>query len=156
MLGPLILGLATGEARSVARRLQRAAIAYIAAAVLGLVGLVFLLLAGWIFLARRVGPMEAALWFAGVFLVIAALVVVIHRVVAAARRRSAARQRTRDLASVGASTALVAVPLLSRSRGGIGALAVGVALVGGYAAYNLLAGGKRDSSAFSRSRRRRR
>jgi biotin transporter BioY len=155
MLGPLILGLATGEARSVARRLRRAAIAYLAAAVLGLVGLVFLLLAAWIFLARRVGPMEAALWFAGVFIVLAAVVLIIHRVIAAARRRSAARQRTRDLTSVGASTALVAVPLLSRTRGGIGALAVGVALLGGYAIYSLWSGGG-DKSAFSRSRRRRR
>ncbi len=138
-------------------RLKRAAVTYMIAAVLAFMGLVFLLIAAWIYLARRVGPMEASFWFAGAFLVMAVLIVIVHRLAEAARERSARRQRTRDLAAVGASTAVAAVPLLSRGKSGLGAIAVGVAILGGYAAYSLWSGREpRNVSAFSRSRRRRR
>ena len=61
MLGPLIVGLATGEATSMVRRARRAVVAYLVAAVLACIGLVFLLLAAWIFLARRLGPIAEEL-----------------------------------------------------------------------------------------------
>ena len=138
MLGPLIVGLVTGEAGSAIRRARRAAIAYAAAGLLVFMGLVFLLLAAWIYAARKIGPIEAALWFGGIFLVLAAATVITHRLVARARARTAARQRTRDLAAVAATTAVASVPVLTRSRGGLGALAVGIAALGGYALYRLL------------------
>ena len=147
MLGPLIVGLATGEATSMVRRARPAVVAYLAAAVLACIGLVFLLLAAWIFLARRLGPIEAALWFGGVFVVLAAATLIVHRLVAGARARTAARQRTRDLAAVAATTTVAAIPAMARSRGGLGALAVGVAALGGFALYRLLrANGDRDDA----------
>lgn len=154
MLGPLIVGLATGEVGSAIRRARSAAIAYMAAAILAVVGLVFLLVAAWIVAARRLGPLEAALWFGGIFLALAVITVVIHRIVAAARSRAANRQRTRDLAAMATTSAIAAVPVLSRSRGGLGILGLGIAALGGYALYRLFRDG--DGPQDDRRSRRRR
>ena len=154
MLGPLILGLATGEAGSVVRRLRSAAVAYLAAAILAAVGLLFVLIAAWIVAARRLGPVEAALWFGGIFLALAAITVIVHRIVASARNRTLERQRTRDLSAVATTTALAAIPALSRSRGGLGALGLGVAALGGFALYRLLSD-KGDPDRVARLKRRR-
>ncbi|MCX7303840.1 MAG: hypothetical protein NTV73_05825 [Hyphomicrobiales bacterium] len=135
MLASLIAGLASGETALAIRRARVAAIAYVLAGMAGICGLGFLLGAFFMWLARRLGPIEAALWIGGGFIVVAVAILVIHRVVAGARARQAAERRKSDMAAVGIAAALAVLPGLLRSRAGIGALVVPALAVIGYAIY---------------------
>ena len=154
MLGSLLVGLATGEAAALARRARSAAIAYLLVAVLAVIGLVFLLVAAFIVAARYLGPVPAALWFGGIFLALAFIILIVHRLAANSRKRELERQRTRELSAVATTTAFAAIPALSKSRGGLGALGLGMAMLGGYALYRLVREKGQDDPARPRRRRR--
>ena len=108
-LATLIASIASGEAADAAGRARRAVVAYAMAGLLAFAGLVFLTVAGFIALADRIGPLAAALWMGGGFLLVALVIVLVHRIAASMRARSAARRR-RSEASAMASAAAIAAP----------------------------------------------
>jgi hypothetical protein len=117
------------------RPARRAAIAYIAAGILVAFGCGFLLLALFVHVARRVGAVEAGLWFGGAFLLLAIVVIVGHRLTAEVRRRSARRQRNRDLSKVAVAASFALAPALLRSRVGWLALAAPLVAAVAYSVY---------------------
>lgn len=134
-LATLIAALVSGEAAEAANRARRAAIAYAIAALLALCGAGFLVGAGFGVLARRVGPIDAALWFGGGFVVAALLIFLGHRISAGFRsRRLARRRRTETKAMVGAA-ALALLPSLLAGRGKLALLAPAIGFLG-YAIYH--------------------
>lgn len=136
MLGPLLAAFVSGETGLAIQRAKRAAIAYAVAGVFALVAVIFLMLAGYHYAARALGPIAAALWIAGGFLVIAVLVVVIHQFRAAAIAKQAARKRQTDAVTLGTTAALAALPSLLRSRKGATAAFIGpIGLAVAYALY---------------------
>lgn len=135
MLGSLIAGFLSGEAFDVARRARRAAVVYLLAGAFALVGLGFLVGAGYIAVARRVGSFEAALWFGGGFLLAAVVVAGVHLIVAGRRRRKAARKRNVDMAAMAGAAALSVLPTLLRSKAGLGAIAGPALAILAYAIY---------------------
>lgn len=122
MLASLIASIATGEAGLAVRRTRRAATAYLAAGVLGVCGIGFLVGAAYVWAARRYGHIEAALGFGVGFLVISGLILLVHKLAAQARVRDQQRRRKADLAALGTAAAMAAVPTLLRSKGAMGAL----------------------------------
>lgn len=135
MLGSLIAGFLSGEAFDVARRARRAAVVYLLAGILALVGLGFLVGAGYIAVSRRVGPLDAALWFGGGFLLVAVIVAGVHFAVARGRRRAAARKRNTDMAAIAGAAALTVLPSLLRSKAGLGVIAGPALAILAYAIY---------------------
>lgn len=122
MLATLITGLISGEALAALQRAKRKAVAYAIAGVLALFGLVFLLVAAYIAAARWLGPMEAALAFAGAFFVVAVLVLAISRLGAERVVRKNTRVRNRELSRIAVTTGLALLPTLMRGRVGKAAL----------------------------------
>lgn len=138
MLGTLIATLLSGEAASSMRRARKAFVAYLFAAVLAAVGLGFLIGAGYMAAARRLGPIEAALVFGGCFLFIAILIVGIHAYVARRQARIAAERRASDLAAVAGMAAVTALPGVLRGKaawGGVGVAAAAAVAYGVYREY---------------------
>jgi chromate transport protein ChrA len=132
MLASLLAGLATGETMAAIDRARRAAIAYGLAALLAALGLFFLLIAAFIWAARRFGPIEAAAGFGAAFIVLALIIVLIHKVSAGARRRTAARRRSRDVTRLAATAGFAALPVLFRNKASLALAAIGIV---GYAIY---------------------
>jgi O-antigen/teichoic acid export membrane protein len=142
MFARLIALLAAGEAAAIKRRIKIAAIAYAAAGVSVFLAVIFLVVAGYLAAAVRLGPIEAALWFGVGFLLLAGVIYAIYRVTA--RARAEAGKRAESM-MVGAS-ALAMLPALGK-KGGWSAVLMALAAVAGYAAY---------TEYERRSRRRRR
>lgn len=135
MLGSLISTILAGEALDAARRARSAAIAYAFAGLLGLVGVGFLVGAGFVAAARRFGTIEAALAFGFAFLVVALAVIAIHAMTVKRRRKAAAGRRTGDIATIAGVAAVTLLPTLLRGRsavGGIAAAALGILAYGIY------------------------
>ncbi len=122
------------------RRARRAAVAYLLAGLVGLVGLGFLVGAAFIWASRRWGGIEAALGFAGVFLLIAVLILIVHKLTAGMRRRRAADLRKSEMTTIGVATALAVLPTLLKGRAGIGVLAAPAIALAAYAIYRENAG----------------
>ena len=135
MLASLIAGLASGETALAVRRARFAAVCYLLAGMAGLCGLGFLSGAFYIWLSRRTGPIEAALWIGGGFVVLSLGIVVFHRVMAGVRARRAAERRKSDMTAVGIAAALAVLPGLVRGKAGLAALVVPALAVVGYAIY---------------------
>lgn len=135
MLASLIASLASGETLQAIRRARRAAVAYLLAGVAGLCGLGFLIGALYIFLSERYGSLETAIGFGVGFIVIALLVLLIHRLTASSRARRVAERRKSDLTAMGIAAALAALPTLTRSRAGLGALLAPALAVVAYSIY---------------------
>ncbi|OJU35160.1 MAG: hypothetical protein BGN94_01220 [Rhizobiales bacterium 68-8] len=112
MLFSLIASVVTAEA---ADRARRSVVAYVAGAILAVAGIGFLVGAGYIATARRIGDLEACLAFGAGFLVLAMLVVVIQRLVSRMRARQAAERRRRELAEIAAA----ATAGMVGSKGGV-------------------------------------
>lgn len=144
MLASLLAGLATGETAMALRRARSAAIAYALAALLALCGLGFLVGASYIWTAGRIGHIEAALAFGGGFILLSLIVLLIHRLSAGSRRRRAAERRKSDLTAVGIATALAALPVLLRSKGGLGVLAAPAIAMAAYAIWRENSGSSPD------------
>lgn len=130
-LASLLISLVTGEAGIVARHIRGAAIAYGTALVAALVGAVFLLLAAYLSLAERFGPINAALGLGAGFLALAGAVLLTYRLTAKRRRR----RRKNDLTALAIAAGVAALPELLRSKEGIGALLGPLAAFLAYAVY---------------------
>ena len=128
----LIGSIATGEATDALARARRAAATYLLAAILLVLGLVFLLIAAFIASAREIGALEASLWFGGGFLVVGLLIVLIHRLASKARARRIARKRQSEIKSVVSAAAVALVPALLASRTGSLAILAPLAATLGY------------------------
>lgn len=138
---PLLAALGTlmgVEVEAVTGRLKASLAVNGAIAVLGLLGLGFLIAAGYIALAQAMGSLYAALVMGGAFLVLA-LAVYLGAMIGAGRRKQEAMERRRS-GETGAfltTAALTALPVLAKSptllRLGLPAAAI--------AAYLLLRGG---------------
>ena len=145
MLASLLASLASGETAVAIRRARRAAVVYLLAGVAALCGVGFLIGALYIWLSRRYGSLETALWFGAGFLVIAVAILLIHRLTAGSRARRAAERRKSDLTAVGVAAALAVLPGLLRSRAGIGTLLAPALAVVAYAIYRENSRAKPDS-----------
>jgi len=109
MLASLIANLASGETALAVRRARFTAICYVLAGLAALCGLGFLLGAFYIWLARWFGPVGAALWIGGGFLMLSIAILMIHSVTAGVRARRAAKRRKSDMTAVGIAAALAVV-----------------------------------------------
>jgi protein-S-isoprenylcysteine O-methyltransferase Ste14 len=114
----LIAAFVSGEALVAVRRAKGNAIAYIFVAIFGMVGVGFLVGAGYIAAARRFGSLEAAIGF-GVGFLLVALLIIIGRKIALSRRRSRTERRKADMAAIIGAATVSALPLLLRSRAGL-------------------------------------
>jgi ABC-type uncharacterized transport system permease subunit len=135
MLASLIASLASGETLQVIRRTRRAAIAYLLTGLAGLCGVGFLIGALYIWLSDRYGRLETATGFGIGFIVLAVAILLVHRLTAKSRARRAAERRKSDLAAMGIAAAIAALPALTRSRAGFGALLAPAIAVVAYAIY---------------------
>lgn len=135
MLASLLAGLASGETVMALRRARRAAITYLLAGAAALCGVGFLVGALYIWLAERLGRVEAALLLGVLFILLALFVLLVDRLTAKERGRRAAQRRKSDLAALGVAAALGALPGLTRSRAGLAALVGPAVAVIAYAIY---------------------
>ena len=117
MIGPLIAAFATGEIGLTVERTKRAVLAYAVALLFVLLGVSFLLVAGYIQLARMVGPLTAAIGLGVVFFVIGGIILAVHQSRARTEQRRVAEKRKTDLVSLGATAAIAALPSMMRGRG---------------------------------------
>lgn len=104
------------EVEEITDRLKALAIANAVIALFGLLTLVFLLVAGFLALAAQLGPIYAALIFAGVFFVITAGIVIGMQISENSRkRRVAEKRRSSDTSAFVTTAALTALPVLLKS-----------------------------------------
>ena len=134
-LASLLAGLASGETVAALRRAKLAAIVYLVAGAAALVGVGFLVGAGYIWTARRYGPVEAAAGFGIGFLVIAGLILLVFRVSAGSRARRRERRRKADMTALGLTAGLALLPALARGKGGLGVILGSAAALLAYAIY---------------------
>jgi hypothetical protein len=115
LLGPLaaILGI---EAESIIARTRAMMIAYVLMGLFAIVGIGFLLGAGYMALADVLSPIIAALIFGGVFLLLA-LAVYLGTMVGEGKRRKVAaeRRRSNEAGAFLTTAALTAIPAVMRS-----------------------------------------
>ena len=115
LLMPLagLLGL---EAEGLGKRIKGLAIAYAFILILAVLGVGFLLAAGFIALSQAVGPLYATLILAGSFLALS-LIVYLGLAISESRRkrRIVERRRSSDAGAFLTTAALTALPLLARS-----------------------------------------
>lgn len=126
ILASLIGGFISGEALDMARRAKTTALIYLIAGVLALIGLGFLVGAGYIAAARQYGSFEAALGFGLGFLAAAGLIL-LARTLARSPRRLRRHRRKADLATIAGTAAVTALPFLLRSKAGVLAPLIAVA-----------------------------
>ncbi|MDB5527603.1 MAG: hypothetical protein JWR51_706 [Devosia sp.] len=104
------------EVEEITDRLKALAIANAVIALFGLLTLVFLLVAGFLALAAQLGPIYAALIFAGVFFVITVGIVIGMQISENSRkRRLAEKRRSTDTSAFVTTAALTALPVLLKS-----------------------------------------
>lgn len=131
MLGSLVVRILTGEAGVMFARLRTVAVLYALMAVAALCAAIFLLLALFFWVASHLGPIWAALAFAGGFVVVIGLLYV---ALAATRRpKETDRQERlrRDVASIAGVAAMSNLPVILRSaRRQKRLLAIPVAAIG--------------------------
>jgi len=112
---PLLTAFASGELHETVRRTKRNAVFYGVIAILGIILVIFALVAAQVWLAGLYGPLDAALMIAGSALVLMILVFVVMKIVAARDRRRA-RERRRANTSLYTTAALTLVPYVLRSK----------------------------------------
>jgi arginine exporter protein ArgO len=104
------------EVEEITDRLKALAIANAVIALFGLLTLVFLLVAGFLALSAQLGPIYAALIFAGVFFVITAGIVIGIQISENSRkRRLAEKRRSSETGAFVTTAALTALPILLKS-----------------------------------------
>jgi uncharacterized membrane protein (DUF485 family) len=118
VIGSLIAAFLSGEAGLAIERTKRAAVAYAIAGILALVGVIFLLIAAYAYAAREFGPITAALGFGIGFVLIGGIVIAVHQIRARIEQKRIAARRKKDLAGLGATAAIAAIPTLLQGRGG--------------------------------------
>lgn len=143
MFAALIAQIAAGETAKIVQRMKRAALAYAVAGLLLFLALIFALIAVYVWMAVKYGPISAAMVFTAVFAVLGVVVIVGHRVTSRVQARRAARRRSVDAKAIATTAAVAAIPaLLARKGTGIALL---VPLLGavGYLIYQENRGGRR-------------
>ncbi|WP_375452498.1 phage holin family protein [uncultured Devosia sp.] len=104
------------EVAEITDRLKRLAIANAFIGLFGLLTIVFLLVAGFLALAAQLGPINAALIFAGVFLVLGAAVYFGMMLGENSRkRRVTEKRRSTETSAFVTTAAITALPILLRS-----------------------------------------
>lgn len=119
-LASLIGSIVSGEASDAIGRARRAAIVYALSGVLVLCGAGFLVAAGYMALARKIGALPAALWFGSGFILLALILIGVDRLAARTRARREARRRREETRAVVSAAAVALLPALlasSRARG---------------------------------------
>ena len=116
MFPRLIASVLAGEAGRMVGRIKAAAIAYLLAGVLVLVGAGFLVGALYIYLRTLNGPLIATLIMAGGFIGAALVVLLIHMFISSSRARRRKRRRRDDMTGVAAASLLALAPALLRAR----------------------------------------
>lgn len=111
------------------------AILYGLAGILALCGVGFLTGAAYIWLAGRYGPLATSLGFGIGFLLVAGLILAVHKLMTGIRARRRARRRKADMTAVGVTAALVLLPALARSKGGLAAVLAPAIALAAYAIY---------------------
>lgn len=115
LLAPLA-GLLGIEVEAITERVRNAVIVNAVMIVLGLVGLGFLLAAGYLALAAELGGIYAALIFAGGFLLLALAVYLGARIAEGRHKRElATRRRSSETGAFVTTAALTALPVLLKS-----------------------------------------
>lgn len=153
MFGTLIASIVAGETADIIGRTKRMAIAYAIAGLLVLFGVMFGLIALYVWVAGHWGPVVAALALAGAFVVLAILVIVIHSSSAKRQAREASKRRSVDAKAIAATAAVAALPALLARRGSAVALIVPVLGMVGYLIYKENAkpgGGRRPRDPHNR------
>src|SRR5690606_13543199 len=104
------------EAESMANRAKSLVVSYAIIALLAILGVGFLIGAGYIALADVTGPLAASLIMAGTFIVLALIVYGVARAGEARRKREAEkRRRSSETGAFLTTAALTALPALARS-----------------------------------------
>lgn len=104
------------EAEGLAHRAKSLAVTYAVIALLGLIGLGFLVVAGFIALAQTVGVLLASLIMAGIFLALALAVYLGVQIGENRRRRAAAqRKHSSETGAFLTTAALTALPMVAKS-----------------------------------------
>jgi heme A synthase len=83
---------------------------------------VFLLIAGFIVAAQRIGPVQASLWFGGGFILLALILLAVKRIGGRARARRETKRRREEARAVAGAAAIALLPSLLASR--VGGLAL--------------------------------
>lgn len=96
MLARLLTLLTTGEVSILKRRIMVSSIAYGLAGIFGLFGLVFLVMAGFMWTAEQIGPMAAAIYFGLGFFGLVVLTLIGLRIASALLRRAQRRKLAAD------------------------------------------------------------
>lgn len=135
MMARLLASLAAGEFSGVFKRMKVATGFYALAALLGLFGLGFLVLAGFIAASRQWGVIEASLGFGIAFMVMAIIVLVGLKVWSRIQARRARRRRVADAGVLAGTAALTLLPSVLARTGRLGTVALPVLAVLGYAIY---------------------
>ncbi|QZZ37335.1 hypothetical protein KW403_06205 [Nitratireductor kimnyeongensis] len=108
---------------------------YALAALLGLFGLGFLVLAGFIAASREWGVLEASLGFGIAFVAMALVVLVSLKVWTRIQVRRARRRRVSDAGVLAGTAALTLLPSVLSRTGRLGTIALPVLAVLGYAIF---------------------
>nr|WP_235897510.1 hypothetical protein [Mesorhizobium microcysteis] len=127
MLATILASVVSGEATEAIGRARRTAVAYLIAGLFAFCGAVFLLVAGYIAAARELGPLPAALWFGGGFVLLAVLVIVIHSISTSVRKRRIAKRRETEMKAVASAAAIAMLPVVASRVGGLGLVVPAVA-----------------------------
>lgn len=136
MLRSVILAIAGANLRKKLDQARRAAVFYAMAGMALAVGLAFLLLAAFIFAAERYGALPAALGFGGAFVVLALLLLAIYSLGGGRPSpRRAEEERADQMKALATAVAIGAAPAIIRSMGVVGAVALPLAALIGYAIY---------------------
>ncbi|MCO4317484.1 hypothetical protein M8997_009840 [Phyllobacterium sp. 21LDTY02-6] len=117
LLTPFLTSVAAGEVGTAVNRIKRNALYMAVIAVLGAIGVVFLLVAAYIALSERYGPLYASLSIGIGALVLALILFVIMKVTAAAARKRQKERAKVDTSALLTVAAVAAAPALLKSRG---------------------------------------
>ncbi len=138
----LLISLLSGEAMAVVGRARKSMVEYAIAAVAALIGFIFLLVAGFIYVADRYGELYAALYLGGGFLLLAVLVLIYHKLMTRLRIRRARRRMNAEAVSVAATLGVAALPLLLTRKGMMAGVALPAIAAAAYAIYRENSGDK--------------
>ncbi|WP_137152936.1 hypothetical protein [Devosia sp. FKR38] len=111
-----LAGLLGFELETISEQVKRKIIAGVVMALLGLIGAIFLIIAGYIALSEQLGPLIAALILGGSFLLLTLAVYLGTRIGEAKRQREAVeRRRSSQTGAFLTTAAITALPVLLKS-----------------------------------------
>jgi len=148
----LLASLASGETVLALKRARRMATIYLIAIITGSIGAGFLVGAAYIWTARKLGSLEAALVFGAVFIVSSLIILLVFKLTSGPRARRASQQRKSDLTAFATAAGIAVLPSLLRRPMGVTAILVPGLAVIAYAIYreNMRKGDKDDTNPLDR------